>query len=57
MKSIHTIPVPDGWSIEQAWEAISRGDKLPINTQYWANVEVDKHERLVHVIDNIDEES
>jgi hypothetical protein len=29
MTAIHTIPVPEGWSIEQAWEAICRKDKLP----------------------------
>lgn len=28
--AIHTIPVPNGWSVEQAWEAIRRGEPLPI---------------------------
>lgn len=37
---IHTIPVPKGWSIEQAWEAISRGEGLPAEEVAWANVEV-----------------
>ena len=38
---IHTIPVPRGWSVEQAWEAISRGDLLTDpEPQGWANVEV-----------------
>lgn len=23
--SVHTIPVPHGWSVEQAWEHLSRG--------------------------------
>lgn len=27
--TVHTIPVPVGWSVEMAWEAISRGDPLP----------------------------
>lgn len=36
---VHTIPVPEGWSVEQAWEAISRGDKLPTQKGCsWANV-------------------
>jgi hypothetical protein len=38
--TIHTIPVPDGWSPEQAWEAIKRGDlPLPEPPQGWANIE------------------
>ena len=49
--AIHTIPVPKGWSIEQAWEAISRGDTLPTTEQSWANVEVDENEKLVHIFD------
>jgi hypothetical protein len=38
---IHTIPVPRGWSVEQAWEAIRRGDLLTDpEPQGWANIEV-----------------
>lgn len=41
MREIHTIPVPRGWSVEQSWEAISRGDLLTDpEPQGWANVEV-----------------
>ena len=40
-REIHTIPVPHGWSVEQAWEAISRGDLLTDpDPQGWANIEV-----------------
>jgi hypothetical protein len=39
--AVHTIAVPYGWSIEQAWEAISRGDQLPIALPVsWHNVVV-----------------
>jgi hypothetical protein len=38
--TIHTIPVPGGWSPEQAWEAIKRGDlPLPTPPKGWANIE------------------
>jgi hypothetical protein len=37
-REIHTIPVPDGWSVEQAWEAITRGDELTDPEPMWANV-------------------
>jgi hypothetical protein len=38
---IHTIAVPEGWSVEQAWEAIAHGDGLPATGELrWANVEV-----------------
>lgn len=38
-RAVHTIPVPVGWSIEQAWEAISRGAILPRWTLAgWANI-------------------
>lgn len=46
---IHTIPVPNGWSVEQAWEAISRGDRLTDPEPSWANVEV-KNGQLVRVL-------
>jgi len=35
---VHTIPVPHGWSPEQAWEAIKNGDALPDPEPMWANV-------------------
>jgi hypothetical protein len=38
--AIHTIPVPRGWSPEQAWEAISRGDLLTDPDPSWAVVKV-----------------
>lgn len=44
-QSVHTIPVPPGWSVEQAWETISRSELLP--TDYpesecgWASVVVE----------------
>lgn len=37
--TVHTIPVPEGWSTEQAWEAIKRGDTLPPPAR-WDNVNV-----------------
>lgn len=48
---INTIPVPEGWSIEQAWEAIRRGDELPKEIRGWANVETDEKENLIHIFD------
>ena len=38
---IHVIPVPRGWSPEQAWEAISRGDLLTDPEPYWSVVRVE----------------
>lgn len=38
--SVHTIPVPFGWSPEQAWEAISRGNEITAEDVSWANVMV-----------------
>lgn len=35
---VHTIPVPRGWSPEQAWEAIVRGDLLIDPQPNWTNV-------------------
>lgn len=46
---IHTIPVPRGWSVEQAWEAISRGDLLTDPDPGWANIEV-RDGRFVRVL-------
>ena len=41
--TIHTIPVPKGWSAEQAWESIVRGEELkhPLGEPDWAVVEVE----------------
>jgi hypothetical protein len=49
--SIHTIPVPAGWSPEQAWEHLSRGNRFedaPRNDDdfdargwRWASLEID----------------
>lgn len=47
---IHTIPVPRGCSIEQAWEAISRDVLLTDPCPRWANVEVDEDGRFVRVL-------
>jgi hypothetical protein len=50
---IHTIPIPRGWSIEQAWEAICRGDLLRHKRKkppMWANVVVDEKEKMVRVL-------
>ena len=41
--SIHTIPVPRGWSVEQAWEAISRGDLLTDPDPDWGVVRVENN--------------
>lgn len=35
---VAVIPVPRGWSVEQAWEAISRGDVLADPEPNWATV-------------------
>lgn len=40
LDGVHTIPVPQGWSPEQAWEAIKRGDVLTDPEPAWANVRV-----------------
>lgn len=37
---LDVIPVPRGWSIEQAWEAIKRGDLLTDEWPWWAVVRV-----------------
>lgn len=38
---VHTFPVPRGWSAEQAWHAICRGDLLTDPHPFWANVVVE----------------
>ena len=48
---IHTIPVPQGWSIEQAWEHIACGTPLSAGLWLWAdwaNIEV-KDGKMVKV--------
>lgn len=48
---VHTIPVPRGWSPEQAWEAIRREDGLEVaSIDGWANVLIEngKYVRLLH---------
>lgn len=55
MSRIHTIPVPYGWSIEQAWEAITRDDLLPDEGQSWVNIETDDNDKFVRVIDKEEE--
>ena len=47
---IHTIPVPQGWSVEQAWEAVVRGDLLPDDEKTWANVETDDCDHFIRII-------
>lgn len=38
---VHTIPVPLGWSPEQAWEAITREQPMPTGPKRWANILVE----------------
>lgn len=38
---LDVIPVPHGWSAEQAWEAIKRGDLLTDPEPGWAVVRVE----------------
>ena len=55
---VHTIPVPRGWSAEQAWEAIRRGDSMPdpeLVELHWANVLVQRG-RLVYLYDEWEDE-
>lgn len=47
---IHTIPVPRGWSPEQAWEAIKRGDDLTDKRSRWANVRIENG-RFMELLD------
>ena len=49
-RTYHTIPVPTGWSAEQAWEAISRGDLLTDPEPLWAAV-VAEDGRFVRLLD------
>jgi hypothetical protein len=45
---LHTIPVPEGWSVEQAWEAIVRGDRFTLGRgTWWANIVVEDDTRFV----------
>lgn len=47
---VHTIPVPRGWSPEQAWEAIKRGEKLTDPLPDWSNVLI-RDGRFVELLD------
>lgn len=47
---IHTIPVPIGWSPEQAWEAIKREEILPDKKKTWVNIETDDEDNLVTIL-------
>jgi len=53
--SVHTIPVPHGMSVEQAWEMIKRGDKLLDSDPRWANIETDEEGRFLRLIKIEDE--
>lgn len=39
--TIHTIFVPAGWSVEQVWETIKRGEKpkYVVDKGVWVNVD------------------
>jgi len=50
---IHTICVPRGWSPEQAWEAVKRGEELPEkDDSFWVNVETDHLDNFIRIIDS-----
>jgi hypothetical protein len=55
MTFIHTIPVPQGMSVEQAWEMIKRGDRLEDLDPRWANIETDKEGHFLHLLQLEDE--
>lgn len=48
MRELHTIPVPQGWSVEQSWEAISRDVLLTDPDPDWAVIWVEDN-KLVKV--------
>jgi hypothetical protein len=49
-EEVHTIPVPKGWSVEQAWEVLRRGEKLPDSGEYgWASIVIEDG-KLVKVL-------
>ena len=47
---VHTIPVPRGWSPEQAWQAIKDGILLKDPHPGWANIIV-KDGRFVELLE------
>lgn len=50
MSRVHTIPVPHGWTVAEAWDAIAAGRLLPTRGgRMWANVLV-VDGRLVEVL-------
>jgi hypothetical protein len=39
---IHTIYIPEGWSVEQVWEHLARDEPVPagkLGKGYWVNVD------------------
>ena len=52
---VHTIPVPRGWSAEQAWQAIRDGILLKDPHPGWANIIV-KEGRFVTLLERHTEE-
>jgi hypothetical protein len=50
--TLHVIPVPPGWSAEQAWEAIQRGVELRSVGPAWAVVELDQDGRMIGLVRN-----
>lgn len=52
MELIHTIPVPRGWSPEQAWEAMRRNEhKKTFDTDdiTWVNIRADDNGNLLKI--------
>jgi hypothetical protein len=53
---LHTIPVPRGWTPEQAWQAIKDGILLKDPHPFWANIIV-KNGKFVELLEkHTDEE-
>lgn len=52
--SIHTFRVPVGWSIEQTWEYIRRGETYPVGTTDatlgWVNVLAGTGRNMIRVL-------
>lgn len=48
--ALHVIPVPQGWSPEQAWEAISRGDLLTDPDPDWSIIRTESG-RMVELVE------
>ena len=56
IETVHRIPVPSGWSVEQAWEAIRRDDPIPENGSVWADIAVDADSRMLTVLEVYEED-